>query len=290
MSVTGGSLELNIPAGECALPTFTGTCFTENDKALLQLKDFLRHSGVNMPANTTAAELVRTAKQTLQVPSEADIWEHERVKSYVGRGTSQEILSKRYKPKGPAFSTALLDNFVIDDTLHQWMENSGVFNRKFYHVKFQMIDFQSQGTELSRLEIGDLVKQGYDCFGVILNTDISSGRGKHWFCLFGDMSTAGTREDPYTLEYFNSSGNPPVSEVSVWMESAVHKLLREHGKHCEIVRSASRRLQHSKTECGMWSLLYIRSRLEGKPYNFFYIASADDADMIRYRSLVFRPK
>jgi hypothetical protein len=286
----GGSLELNITNNECAIPTFTGTCLTENDKALLKLKDFLHHNNAPISQHAEASVVISTAKNILQVSEEADIWEHARIKSYLGRGVTQEVLTKRYKPKGPANSTALLDNFVIDNTLQQWMDNSDQFGKKFYHVKFQMIDFQEQGTELSRLDIGELVKQGYNCFGVVLNTDVSSGRGKHWFCLYGDMSGAGTKEDPYTLEYFNSSGNPPVSEVSVWMEHAAYQLLRDHGKHCEIIRSASRRLQHSKTECGMWSLLYIRSRLEDKPQNFFYTASTDDADMIRYRSLVFRPK
>jgi hypothetical protein len=54
----------------------------------------------------------------------------------------------------------------------------------------------------------------------------------------------------------------------------------------------SKPIQDSDTECGMWSLLYIRSRLEGKSPTWIYDAKLTDDDMINYRKFVFltRPK
>ena len=58
----------------------------------------------------------------------------------------------------------------------------------------------------------DLIKKGYKSYCVVLNTDKCTGQGIHWLCLFCDFRTS-----PFTIEYFNSSGNKPVVQVQRWM-------------------------------------------------------------------------
>jgi hypothetical protein len=292
-SIRGGALSLNLTENECALPgttAVTGTCLAPSDKVVHHLRGFLESIPQGRSyTNMSMKHMVLALEEILNVPSEAAIWEHPRFRKFVGEQLADEVLASRYKPSGPAHSTALLDNFNIDNSLKQWSKHSGkLFGKKFYHMPFQMIDFRKTGSELSYIDLGELVRKGYDSFGVVLNTDVSTGRGKHWFCIYGDFAHRGTREDPYQLEYFNSSGNVPMDEVAIWLEETCHNFLKYHGKHCEIVRSVPRRLQNSNTECGMWSLLYIRSRLEGKPANWFYVSRTNDADMIEYRSRIFR--
>jgi hypothetical protein len=132
------------------------------------------------------------------------------------------------------------------------------------------------------------MSDGYKCFGVVLNTDVSSGRGKHWFAIYGDLDHKGTDKDPIVLEYFNSSGNPPMREVANWLEAAKQDLLKNYSIEADSVVSANRRLQNSMTECGVWSLMYILSRLKGHEPNWYYKTRANDADMIELRSFLFR--
>lgn len=275
---------------ECALHVHgeTGVCAFDSD--MKYLRGFLK--SLNDPAAKVAApkgELIEEIKKVLGVTRESEIWAHPQFRDYIGDDVAQNVLRMRFKTNGPATSTALLDNRNIDDTLEQWsIYARKLFGKKFYHVPFQMIDFAYTGGQLADLDMGALKQDGYDCFGVVINTDRSSGRGKHWFCLYGDMHHTGTKEDPLTLEYFNSSGNPPMNEIAVWMEKACFDLLKTYGLHCKIIRSMDRRIQMSHTECGMWSLLYIKSRLENHPPQWFYTVGANDKDMIDYRKHLFR--
>jgi hypothetical protein len=283
----GGEVPLNIPEGDCALPE--GSCL--EGEPIHKLREFLTKSAKNSTSTDEHSEsdIIQQIMALIGVQYEAEIWQNSQIRRFVGNEYADRILADRFKPKGPANSTALLNNNNIDQNLEQWAKLSHkLFNKKFWHIPFQMIDFADMHTELSNLDVYDLIKRGYDCFGVVMNTDISANRGKHWFCLYGDLAHAGTKEDPYKLEYFNSSGNPPMDEVLTWLEHQTHRMLRDHKKYCEIVRSAPRRLQHSKTECGVWSILYIRSRLENKPPSWFYSVNANDHDMIEMRKKIFR--
>ena len=73
-----------------------------------------------------------------------------------------------------------------------------------------------------------------------------------------------------TLEYFNSSGMAPRDIFQEWLEKESIELEKEFNVPVKIIFSnGSRRQQMSNTECGVYSLYYIWSRLEGKyPYYF----------------------
>jgi hypothetical protein len=288
MLVSGGAAPLNLNTGECALPTYNKVCISDSDRAAKYISDYLRSIDQEYKY-ISMSDMIDKLKTILGVESESAIWQHPKIRSYIGANFADKILSERYKPEGPANSTKLLNNYNIDDTLELWGKNSQkLFGKKYFHIPYQMIDFMDVGSELSYLDIEELKNQKYDCFGVVLNTDVSAGGGKHWFCIYGDISGDGTRQNPYRIEYFNSSGNPPMDEVIVWMENTKYKLMKYNKKYCEIIRSAPIRLQSSNTECGVWSLIYIRSRLEGKPVGWFYTVNTTCDDMIRLRKLIFR--
>lgn len=286
MKKLGGHLDdLDKDPSECIFEK--KICTSSNDIKII--KHFLIDEKQIEQLDLSDKEIIEKAKKYLNVDSEAGIWENHKFKHFAGINKSTHIVKNIFKPKGPANSTALLDNFNIDETLSQWSKHSKeLFGKKYYHIPFQMIDFDKTGTELSRFSIMELLESEYDCFGVVLNTDISSGRGKHWFCLYGDLNHNGTKEDPYTLEYFNSSGNPPMIQVDIFLKRTVYDLLKETGQYCEIIRSAHKRLQYSQTECGVWSLMYIKSRLDGHPYDYFYKRKTSDAEITEMRKRIFR--
>jgi hypothetical protein len=281
----------------CAIPG--DYCVLEPD-VKKYLKEFIVFKGKKIPENASVSDIYNLAYETLGIEkdkkNEAAIWENSEVRKFIGREKSQAILNKYFKPIGPNNSTALLDNRNIDNVLKQWSENSVIlFACKFKHIPFQMIDFMAQGTELASLDIPQLMKDGYDCFGVVLNTDVSSGGGKHWFCIFGELTDRlnkkklGTQDKPIQIEYFNSSGNPPMLEVDLWLEKTKHDLRKNPiGLYVNIVRAFDTRLQQSQTECGVWSLMYIKYRLDSKPIKLFLQKKIDDDDMIECRKLIFR--
>jgi len=202
------------------------------------------------------------------------------VKNTLG-SDSNDVLSKHFKPIGPHNTTTWLNNHNIDQSLAQWKAQ----NPKFFHVPFQMIDFQEPpATELGKLDMVKLIQEGYDTMGCAVNTDVRSGGGIHWFGIFCDF-----RGPSFTLEYFNSSGVLPYPEIHAWLVETQHEINNANiGKKCDIV-IASRIVHQTSTssECGNYTLYYIYSRLRGVPQSAFEHKRVPDEDMIEFRKALF---
>jgi len=257
------------------------------------------------PGNSKAAIAVRKAAAVLGCKSESCVIQHPRMKNFINKVDPDIDIStelrENFKAKGPRNSNSLLSNFNHEDVFHQW---SNQFNN-FYPYEFNMIDFAKVGGSLAVVNIldilsgnedvnlgnGNFVKRPCNIMGCILNTDVSSGRGKHWVAIFIDARG----KKNWTIEYFNSSGNPPTKEVVKWMEES--KVIMETyrsrnppwGK-VKTVAVTSIRHQDSKTECGPYSLFYIRSRIEGTPYKRFIENRISDDEMLKFRKHLFRDK
>lgn len=131
-------------------------------------------------------------------------------------------------------------------------------------------------------------------YGIICNTDDSSGSGQHWFCIF--IST--DQKDPddvsvpmIQIELFNSggggSGNTDFD--CFWVKQA-SKIARETGLKCifKIVTT----LKHQRPDtgnCGSYSLFYIYSRLRGVHPSHFNNPKKiiSDHEMREFRKVCF---
>ena len=206
------------------------------------------------------------------------------------------------KPSGPRDNIEWLSNNNID----QIME--GITNEfdDFYYFQTTMTDFQNDKLK-SFLDISsdrDLkdankiipqkMNDKYNCFGCIINTDkvANCKRGKcgvHWVCVFIDCRKL--PDSPWTIEYFDSVGDPPSDEICIWQEE-LKKNLEEYrfkkgesgGVICEV-----NDIQHQKlnTECGVYCSYFIRSRVEGIPLSRFKNIKLPDYVMISYRRHLF---
>lgn len=233
----------------------------------------------------------------LQCDSESCVLNNKDFQSFVIKETgSIDIINKElntsFKTKGPRDNTNLLSNYNIDETLLRWA-------RKFKHFwpcPFSMIDFKEVYNTFGTIDLAKImtnkisytdpiygsISGPFKTFGCVLNTDISSGRGKHWVCMFVDC-----RSDIWSIEYFNSSGNPPNYDTIDWMETQRSNLLQIH-KKVDTIMVTNIVHQKSNTECGMYVLYYIRSRLDNVPYSYFVSQRIDDAKVINFRKHVFR--
>jgi hypothetical protein len=208
----------------------------------------------------------------------------------VAKKVMPQLVKDYFKPKGPRNNDNLLSNFDIDDVLDGWCKSKFP---TFYHIYYQMIDFGKTNSELARVDVAAMFhEKNYNCMGVVLNTDVSSGRGKHWFCMFVDWrkKNKGQHKDDrdlLTLEYFNSSGNKPRPEVEGWLIATHHRLAAANIKS-EIIQNRRQHQIDSNTECGPYSLYYIWSRLHGVPYTKFHNKRIEDKDMYKFRKVLFR--
>lgn len=186
----------------------------------------------------------------------------------------QQVLDERFKPEGPWKSTKWLSNKDIDDVLAQYADR---FSLK--HVEFQMRDFEKKGGELSKVNWLEVSKK-YDFLACVLNTDLSSGGGEHWTPFFVDFRNG-------TVEYFDSAGQSPHDEFATFTIKVAHILStlgRKFTDHCVT------KVEHQKenTECGVYSLFYILSRLHGVSYKAFEYKRVPDDLMVAFRKALFR--
>lgn len=211
------------------------------------------------------------------------------VRNIIGSDKIEKNITTNFKPTGPGYSTDWLSNKNIDDVLDQIQKK--YTNKHFLHIPFQMIDFEKHNKELARLNWQEEYAKGFRTFGTIINTDKYSGSGKHWFAIFGDFLDDSPE---FTIEYFNSSGEKPVDEIIAWMAKmrATLHFFDEQGNEKKItdVIASTRTHQFSNTECGVYSLYYIISRLDGVPVSYFQNNIISDDTMYEFRKYLFRSK
>ena len=207
------------------------------------------------------------------------------VKNGLSKETARETASK-LKPPGPKLSTRWLDNFNIDKTLDAWeTEFPGFFPYSFQMMDFAKVQLPSFNGEtrknLAEIPVSSIIDKGYTQCACVLNTDTSSGPGKHWVCVFVDTKIP----EKWTVEYFNSSGNRPTKQVTEWASKTVADLQKKNPNTKFVFYNQMH--QMSRSECGVYCLYYIRSRLKGTPVETFENQRIADEDMVEFRTHLF---
>jgi hypothetical protein len=267
------------------------------------------HEGTLPSGSSTGAKAVRVAAAELGCTSESCVISHPQFASFARkRGITRRIdadKETRFKAAGPRNSTALLNNFNIDETLQRWAR---VFP-ELYVYPFAMSDFDQTHENLDIINAADAIEGHADldlgsgvgvmrrpssCLACVLNTDTSRGRGKHWVAAFVDTRPRGNT--PWTVEYFNSAGRPPFASVARWMEktrAGLAKLRAENvkkygGGAVNSVPVTDVDHQLGDHECGLYALAYIRTRIEGRPIGFWEGDRIPDEAMEEFRRYIFR--
>lgn len=262
-------MEIPVESSDCAHDKPQDKVFCSPEKVVGQLK--------TMAAEHDEGALLEKLKKKYHCSDEVCVLKSAEV---LDAGSAESVIREYFKPTGPKKGSAWLSNFNIDSVLDQIEKKHP--EKKFLHITYQMIDFAKTGTDLATLDWLAKYEQGYRTFGTIINTDTSHGKGIHWFALFGDFTDGA---DPFTVEYFNSSGELPMDEILVWMKKMTQLKMAKPIKDIVATRIINQSDNHS---CGPYSLYYIMSRLDGVPYAYFKNNKIGDQKMHKFRGYLFR--
>jgi hypothetical protein len=213
------------------------------------------------------------------------ILEHSLFKKYTDNVDVMEFINK-LKPNGPATKNGLLSNVDIDGFLSRLSKEPE--HADYYHIPFQMRDFKEVSSELARINIAkDVFGKGFNKFGVVFNTDYSSGPGIHWYCVYGEKDN-----NNISIEYFNSSGEKPLDETMVWLCTLCHTLRKDiPGSNVKIKYSTGIKFQSDNHSCGVYSIMYIYYRVKGISSNYMFEPNNfNDEYMHEARKLLFLNK
>jgi hypothetical protein len=214
-----------------------------------------------------------------------------KLKNKIGESIVEKELNNE-KISGPT-DNKLLSNIHIDAIMRQWAK---VFH-DFFPYNFNMRNYADYSyvngrvvnspDTLATIPVVDLIDgsfngKKYKMVGCIINTDVYQGGGIHWMALFVDA-----RSSEPSVEFFNSSGNSPSPEWVNWMVKTKSALDNHLNVKSEIFRVSNIRHQKSKSECGLYSLFYIWSRINKIPIEYFATTPIPDSNMFEFRQHLF---
>ena len=134
--------------------------------------------------------------------------------------------------------------------------------------------------EICNFSLIDFKSKGITKVGLIFNLDPHYKEGSHWVAMFIDFK----KKDIY---YFDSYGDKIPTRLMKFVRM-VRKQARHLGEKYTF-KQTSRRHQYLSTECGMYSLFFIISLLEGKPIEYFD-KRVTDKYMRKLRSIYFNKR
>jgi len=272
----------DLPDGECVTQSDGTKSSCSGTKEAKELIQVLRAHGeeIKPSAGTPVEDVVDRVKRVLGCTMESCIYQHPEVVQQLGEDRASEILRRLFKPAGSHNPAEWLSNIDIDDVLQRVARD----HKDFKHIQVHMIDFDEQDTPLHRTNLADEYGRGVRCVGVVLNTDRRSGPGKHWVSMVCDMRD----KKNFTIEYFNSSGNPPAQSIQLWMHRQKENLERNTAAQQVTLRVSRERLQEDNASCGIWSISYVWGRVRGIPAEWYTRRNIDDKSMDEIRTRLFR--
>ena len=116
---------------------------------------------------------------------------------------------------------------------------------------------------------------------MVLNIDEHDEPGSHWVAFYID-------NEKRTLEYFDSVGDEPNRNIRRFIKK-VRKFCEEKNGHYSYKYNKIRH-QKKNTECGMFCIYYIVSRLGGKTFEKITGEKITDEHMNKMRLKIFRPR
>lgn len=237
-----------------------------------------------VPQNsTTDVVVLDNLKKKFNCDNEVCILNQNEVKTLIGVENVLKIINEYFKPDGPRDNNNWFSNSDIDNVLVQISKK--YIDKHFLHISFQMIDFEKTQSALARLDWPKKYNEGYRSFGTVFNTDLSTGRGKHWFSIYASFEDD---NNEFTIEYFNSSGELPMNQINVWMKRVKHEWQPFFKKPIRDIIATRIVNQQDEWNCGSYSLYYIISRLDGVPYTYFNNNPIGDENMQIFRQYLFR--
>ena len=203
--------------------------------------------------------------------------------NFIKKLDSDEIHKHTFRPFGPRVGNEWLSNIDIVNVMNQYHK----IYPKFLFLGAVPIDFDEQGL-VSVDKVKNLLENKTQ-FGVVFNTDPSTGRGQHWNSLYCDF-------DKGQIYFFDSVGIEPLSQVRKFIaglveliyfrkyneklniDKVIHHLKSKDDQNEDTKNQVSKLLkidirynttkhQQGNSECGVYSMNFILRLLKGESFD-----------------------
>ena len=178
----------------------------------------------------------------------------------------------------PKSKVANSDDWLSSTDIKKVMDQYMKKYKDFYFIGPVPIDFEMFYDELANVNMKSLSRKGKR-IAIIFNTDPSYKSGEHWISLFIDLKNK-------SICFFDSVGTAPPKEVMKLIKKVIDNA-KKVGIDLKLIINKNEH-QKKNTECGIYSLYHIISRLQGKSCSFIYNNIMTDGEVSKFRKKYFR--
>lgn len=262
--------------------TFDGkTCFSSQQ--LEEIRKAINKSGYStISPSYNKHNLYSSIRETVSSCRDKDescLIEQKQILKNIPKNIREKLLYFTFKPQKPKEKFQWLSNYDIVYVMKQYEQKY----RFFYFFGAVPLDFETinypEFWSVRIEDFGQKIKENYKCLGMIINLSKSKNKdgGSHWVALFVDL-----RYKKKTIEYFDSSGHKPPIEIIEFMNR-----LNKHIPN-SLIKINKVRHQQKDSECGVYSIMFIISRLRGSSFEEISSNVARDEHMNSMRDVIFR--
>lgn len=245
------------------------------DFSCLKDKDLFRiakKNNVGIQAKTPRKEAYKTLLQKLNCKDDTCLVQYSKNPSL--------LALMRLLPKGPDTVRGWLSDSDINNIIKSYTVGKQKRVLDYVHLGTVPVDFQTTPKMHWRVTIENVlnaVSAGKKRLSLIINMDPSWKGGSHWVALFISIPDR-------SIEYFNSTGEAPPKRVQEFIRDVQTKI---PGVQFTV---RVNRVQHqfADTECGMYSVIYVIKRLNGKTFDSITKRVILDDTINKCRSVYFR--
>lgn len=187
-----------------------------------------------------------------------------------------ELLKYTFRPNGPKGKFEWLNTTHLNEVMQQYEK----IHSDFKFLGAVPMDFDNlPPLGIKNLNFKELYDKGIKKLGIIFNLDEHWQNGSHWVAAFANLEKGET----YYSDSYGIAPEPPI-----------RALLRRIGKFCETELGKKASAIHNKTrhqygdsECGMYSLNFVISLLEGTKFEELSNDKIPDDKVNKLRPIFF---
>lgn len=188
-----------------------------------------------------------------------------------------ELTKYTFRPDGPEGRFEWLNTLNINDVMQQ----SEQAYPEFKFLGTVPIDFDKfEGLGFKNLNYNKLIQDGKTKIGAVFNLDKHNEPGSHWVAFYGDLKKG-------EVLFFDSYGIRPDKRIRAFMRRVENFCSTGMGLKNVTVDYNKIRHQYGNSECGIYSINFIKRMLRGDTFNEICESKIPDEKINKCRNKYF---
>lgn len=188
----------------------------------------------------------------------------------------EDLKERIFRPIGPQGKFQWLNTININQVMNQYADKY----KDFMFLGAVPMDFSKiNANEINDLDYKKLKEKGITKLGIVFNLDNHNQPGSHWVAGLIDL-------DKGNIYYYDSYGVRPGQRVREFYHKVATHMKNDLGVKPNIEYNKKRH-QYKDSECGMFSIYFIVSLLEGNQFKQVCNSKIDDDSVNKLRNEYF---